>query len=94
LSVQASGDIGSNTASVTVAVSIADGGTRLQEVTGIAPVVGVVVPFSLSYVITGDGASHTIALRYFTTNAADAVAILNGTSIQSPTMVFILCPSN
>jgi hypothetical protein len=94
LSVQASGSIGSNTAAVTVAVSITDGGTKLQEVTAIGPIAGGLVPFSLSSVVTGDGASHTIDLRFFTTNASDAVAILNASSTQVPTMIFNLSPSN
>jgi len=94
LSVQASGSIGSNTAAVTVAVSITDGGTKLQEVSALGPVAAGLIPFSLSTIITGDGASHTIDLRFFTTNAADAVAILNASSTQLPTMVFNLSPSN
>jgi hypothetical protein len=94
LSVQASGSIGSNTASVTVAVSITDGGTKLQEVTALGPTAAGLIPFSISSIITGDGASHTIDLRFFTTNASDAVAILNASSNQLPTMVFNLSPSN
>jgi hypothetical protein len=94
LSVQASGTVGSNTASVTVAVSITDGGTKLQEITALGPTAAGLIPFSLSSVITGDGASHTIDLRFFTTNASDAVAILNASSTQIPTMTFNLSPSN
>jgi len=51
-------------------------------------------PMALAWVINGDGASHNIALQYRTSNASDAVGIVNGASGFVPSMVFILSPSN
>lgn len=51
------------------------------------------VPWSLNWVVAGDGNSHTIELQYKATNGSDAVYIDN-VGTRTPTMVFILTPSN
>lgn len=94
LVVQCSGLISSLTGLATVSVFIADGGTGLQTAQVLAQSAANFTSFSLSYVINGDGASHTIDLRYFTGNAADAVTIANSGTTIIPTMIFTLTPSN
>jgi hypothetical protein len=49
---------------------------------------------SLTWVITGDGASHNIALQFKTTNAADSAFISNTSSTFLPMTTFLLIPSN
>ena len=49
-------------------------------------------PFALNTIITGDGASHTIAL-YAKTNAG-TLSVANGSSTACPFMTFVLSPSN
>lgn len=94
LQVLAFGGITSLTATVTVFVGIADGGTILDTMPITAALVGNFTPFSIGWIINGDGASHTIDLRYHTTNGADSVSINNASSTQLPTMIFTLIPSN
>lgn len=94
LEVKAFGGISSLTATVTVFVGIADGGAVLDTLPVTAALVGNFTPFAVGWVINGDGASHTIDLRYHTTNAADSVTINNAASNQLPTMIFTLYPSN
>ena len=55
------------------------------------------LPFSTQRVITGDGMSHTVKLRYATANIADSAIIVNSTISGVPVipqMVFTLQPSN
>lgn len=98
LTVAASGTITTSTAAVTGAIALADGTADntgvLIVVPFLAPVAGGAVPFSVRWVVTGDGALHTINLQYSTTNGADSVLITNGSATQKPVMTFVLTPSN
>lgn len=94
LLISSSGRAGTVTAAVAWFVSLADGGVTLVETNGIATGVGVANPFALNWVIAGDGASHTVDLRYKTSNGADSVIIGNGTASDVPTVTFLLTPSN
>lgn len=102
LLVQANGIISQSTAVVGVDVALFDGSTAIDTrflVTSGAT--SVWTDFSLSAVVNGDGVSHTIALEFDTTTAADAVHIANNVVVAGvagnnypPKMVFILVPSN
>jgi len=94
LTIMASGGITSLTAIVTVFVGIADGGTVVLTQPVNASGIGNFAPFALIWEINGDGAAHTIDLRYHTSNGADSVSINNASATQLPTMVFTLMPSN
>lgn len=94
LTIVASGGITSLTAIVTTFVGIADGGTIVLTQPVNASGIGNFAPFTLGWEINGDGASHTIDLRYHTSNGADSVSINNASSTQLPTMIFTLIPSN
>jgi hypothetical protein len=50
--------------------------------------------FSLNTVISGNGATHSINLRFKTANASDAADIINSAGNGIPQMVFALMPSN
>jgi len=90
----AGADITSNTAAVLVLIAIADGGSVIVE-SGVTPSAATVVSrINCSTIITGDGASHTIDLRFRTSNVADAAVLTNITSTLLPTMTFLLTPSN
>jgi hypothetical protein len=84
------------TAAVGVNVALVDGSTILQAQKGIViPAVGDWIPFSLKWLINGDGSSHTISLVYLTSNAADSVTIQNnsvGTNNNIPVMTTFLTP--
>lgn len=95
LMVHASGAATSNTAAATVSVSLFDSATLLE--TQINPTVagtGGAEPFSLGWIITGDGASHTVKLQYKTSNASDSVVILNSSATLTPTITFLMLPSS
>lgn len=95
LAIAARGDVTSATAAVLTGVAIADGGVVIVETQVTPATVNVVAaPFALAWVVNGDGASHTIDLRYKTSNAADSVVIANAAATLTPTMVFTLMPSN
>jgi hypothetical protein len=98
LVVEACGNISSLTAAAGVNVALLDGSTVLQAEKSIVPIaVGDWTPFSLKWVITGDGLSHTIQLQYLTSNALDSVTIQNnntGTNSNIPVMITTLTPSN
>jgi hypothetical protein len=100
LSIQASGSSNTNTGAVNYRIALADGIADntgiLAEIRGLSPLASAtgIVPFSLSYMLTGDGASHTINLQYLTSNASDSVVIENSSATAAPMMVFILSPSN
>lgn len=85
---------GTNTAAVACNVAIADGGTVKVETVNTTIAAGVLTSGSLAWMIAGDGASHTIDLRYKTSNSADAVSIGNSSATDVATMVFLLTPSN
>lgn len=94
LAISASGSTWTQTGSVVLGVELADGGNALVETFVISSSVSFPVSFALHWIITGDGASHTVDLRYRTTNGADSATILNTSSTQYPTMMFILSPAN
>lgn len=98
LAIQANGTINapSITTSVTTDVALADGGTLLssstmQDSNGDPSITA----FALGWVITGDGASHSITLQYKKDGGSSSAAnITNNTTSYVPTMVFVLAPSN
>jgi len=99
LGIQVSGAITTSTAIATASVGINDGScsgstVNLQRTQSVPTAATNPESFSLSSVITGDGASHTINLCYLTSNAADSVTMINSSSDFLPTMVFTLMPSN
>lgn len=94
LTILVSGSASSLTAAVTIFVGIADGGTVVLTQPILPTLAGNFSPFALAWEINGDGAAHTIDLRYHTTNGLDSVTINNAASNQLPTMVFTLTPSN
>ena len=88
-------NVTSSTAAVLVGVAIADGGTVLVEDNLTPATTGTVAATSsLMTVITGNGASHTIDLRFKTSNASDSVLLANVSTTVAPSMVFIMSPSN
>jgi hypothetical protein len=93
LAVAASGSITSNAGQVNVLVSIFDSSTLL-ETSILPPAAGGLASFALSWVINGDGSTHTIKLQDKTSNGANSVLIANNSATLTPTMVFILSPSN
>lgn len=86
--------MGTNTAAVFCTAALADGGTVVVETGQQTPAAGTLISSSLQWVINGDGASHTVDLRFKTSNGADAVAIGNTNSTDIPVMVFTLLPTN
>lgn len=85
---------GTNTAAVAHNIGLADGGTIIVETNPTLATANTANPGSLAWVVNGDGASHTIDLRFKTSNAADAVIMGNQTGTDLPTMTFLLTPSN
>lgn len=78
------------------AIELADGGVQLINM-GVQPAVSnAVFPFSLNWMIVGDGLSHTIDLRFLTTNSsgADAMKMFNDSINGFPTMLFLLQASS
>ena len=101
LAVTAAIDVFVNTGAVNINFAVTDNGSCstvnagiLQQSGQTPATVGSGNPMVLAWVINGDGASHNIALQYRTSNASDAVGIVNGASGFVPSMVFILSPSN
>lgn len=101
LSVSASGAIGTATAAVLANIALTDNaacGTAnaglLVESTETTTAAGVLQPFALNWVITGDGAAHNVALQYKTSAGADSATLLNASATQLPVMSFSLMPSN
>lgn len=81
-----------STATANVSLAIVDGSVLVEnQITG---VLNNSQNSTLSWVINGDGASHTINLQAKTTNAADNWNIFNDTATRIPTMTFLLTPSN
>lgn len=94
LLIWATADISSLTAAVAVFAALVDGSTVLVENENIPNTAGNFRTTSLTDVIVGDGASHTITLQYKTSNAADNVTIVNTSTTLTPHMTFLLTPSN
>ncbi len=57
-------------------------------------IVGAWVPFSLLWVIAGDGNSHTVKLQFKTPSGASPVGILNASATSVVAMTFHLTESN
>jgi len=96
LLINAAGVVGNNTGTPTAGakVGIADGSTIHTQVEATGVAAGATNPFALTWIITGDGNSHTIELQFATGNAADACVISNVGSGLVPNMTFFLTPSN
>ena len=101
LGVQASGSIGTSTAIVAASAALTDNAAcstanagLLTEAQVDAGAIGATAGFSLSWVITGDGAAHNVALQIKTANGADSALLLNSSATALPTMTFTLMPSN
>lgn len=99
LMIHASGCINTATSAVICSVALADGsgdnsGILVENNSLLAGSTSAVLAFALNWVVSGDGASHTINLQYKTSNGADSVQINNSTSTNLPTMTFLLTPSN
>jgi hypothetical protein len=98
LLIQAQGSVTTLTAVATASVNLTDGtcgsGTILQELQSVPTAATNPESWSLGYIFTGDGASHTINLCYKTSVGADSVSILNSSSSLLPTMTFMLGVSN
>lgn len=99
LMVQANGTSTTQTAAVNDTIGLNDGAcggatVNLQASTIIPSGPNAMEAWALGWVITGDGASHTVNLCYLTSNAADAATIANSSASLTPTMTFLLTPSN
>ncbi len=66
----------------------------LVETTETTTAAATLQAIGLSWVVTGDGASHNIALQFKTSNGADSATILNTSSTSLPTVTYLLIPSN
>lgn len=95
LAVQASAPVGQLTAAGGLGISLFDSATIVEQVL-VPATFGTTAQLSvsLSWVINGDGNSHTVKLQYKTSNASDSVLISNSSATLLPTMVFTLTPSN
>lgn len=94
LVIQVSGTVSNTDSTTTTSVAIADGGTILQEVASAPAANNLADAFSLGWLVVGDGASHTIDLRFKTSNGTHAATIINSSTSAVPSMVFMLTPSN
>lgn len=94
LAVSASGAIQSDTAAAQVFTAIADGATPVVVNTSLSSAASLPINFSLNTVIAGNGATHSIDLRFKTAAGADAAHILNSAGNGIPQMVLTLMPSN
>lgn len=93
LLVRASGTVFSSTAAQFMFVSLFDGATLVEREI-FPPGVNDHQTFALDWIITGDGASHTVKLQYKTANTADAINMANSPGTMVPTMTFLMMPSN
>jgi hypothetical protein len=94
LAITASGFGLISTAQDFMGIALADGGGIIVETFMEPSGAGPMIPWSLNWVITGDGNAHTIDLRFRAVTAAHAANIVNSSSTQIPTVVFMLTPSN
>lgn len=95
LMIHASGVMTVNTALTNIGAAIADGGTVVvEQIISVPTAANTDSAFALNWIINGDGASHSVDLRFKTTNGADAAVIQNSTATQLPVMTFLLTPSN
>ena len=101
LGVDVSGNLGTSTAVVSASVALTDNAACstansgiLTEAQTFSNAAGNTEGFGLSWVITGDGNLHNIALQFKTANASDSALMLNSSATLLPTMKFTLIPSN
>jgi len=78
----------SNTAAAQVFTAIADGGTPVVVNRSLVSAAGNPTNFWLNTVISGNGATHGIDLRFKTANASDATDIINSAGNGIPQMFF------
>lgn len=81
------------TAQSQVGISLFDSSTLVESVQTQATT-STITDFALAWVINGDGASHTVKLQFKTFNASDSVGIANTSATVTPSMTFLLSPSN
>ncbi len=101
LAVFATAETNTSTAAVSFFIALTDNaacGTAnagiIYEATTASTGTGTTINFPLTSVIAGDGASHSIALQFKTTNGADSVSTVNTSTARTPMMTFVLSPSN
>lgn len=92
LVISASGVVGipSSGGAVATDIALADGGVQLVDSLTTQPTSGANVPFSLLYMITGDGASHSITLQFQKHSGSTGDAQIQNSSGVFPTMLFTL----
>ena len=88
-----SGALRNPASGVIVYVALADNSTIITE-ESMYTAVGSEIPFSFCWVITGDGASHTIDLSLRSDTSGQPVQIINRTATYCPVMDFLLLPSS
>lgn len=82
-----------NTNATELSVALTDGTTPLVECRMDAPnVSSTLVPGGITYIFTGDGASHTFKMRFKV--GAGTGYLRNGSTATSPSMTFLLLPSS
>ena len=91
LVINCAGTVTTTGGSATVTIMLADGGSQVQATTVSTVGAAAQSSWSMAWQIAGDGAAHTIDLRFKT--SANTADILNSGGIV-PTMVFTLTPSN
>jgi len=101
LGIQASGGLGTATAVVQANAALTDNAVCstanagvLTEAVTFGNAAGNTESFSLNWVVTGDGATHAVALQFKTSNAGDSATLLNSTATLLPTITYTLMPSN
>jgi hypothetical protein len=92
LVIHASGVVGipSSGGSVATDIALADGGSLLVDSLTTQPTSGANVPFSLLYVVAGDGLSHSITLQFAKHSGSNGDAQIQNSSGVFPTMLFTL----
>lgn len=93
LSIMASGLANTLTGSAVVSIALADGGVSLAQAALVAVNTTNTEPWSLNWMITGDGLSHDIRLRYSTSNASDSANMSNASGFF-PVMLFQMSQVN
>src|SRR5262249_5711398 len=94
LLIQASGTARSSSPAAPLSFALADNGSVLVEQSLAPRATGSGAAFGLNWIVTGDGASHAIDLRFKTGNGSSAVNVANSTPTNVPVMTFVLMPSN
>ncbi len=102
LVISTSGALSTATAAVVAQAALTDNAACSTANAGIlvetAPIqgagIGVADAFALDWIITGDGAAHSIALQFKTSNVADTASLINSSATVVPILKFELMPSN